>query len=152
MTATYYATADAVKTRTGVQAEDLGLDTAGELDAFIVDLLTEITDLMDRVMRKSYLAETTIPPGLAGIAADAAADSIREMVATRQTPVVRIDDFAVRVIHSRVLGPDFRDRLKLYSLGGGVVSVELAQSDLAVSAFGDLDQDTSLFLLSPTEQ
>lgn len=151
MPAAYYSTPEAVKTRTGIKPDDLGLDTNAELDTFLVELLGEVSELMDRLMRKSYLAETTIPAGLNGIAADTASDSIREMIATRQTPVVRVDDFAVRVIHSRVLGPDIRERLKLYSAGGGVVSVDVGQADLSASLTG-MDYDTSLFLLDPTQQ
>jgi len=78
-------------------------------------------------MRKSYLAEDPIPAGLHGIASDAASNAVREMVATRQTPVVRIDDFAIRVIQSNVLSPDIRERLKFYATGGGVASLDLSQ-------------------------
>lgn len=131
MTTTFYGTAAAVLTRTGIQPSDLGLDDDDALTTFLEGLLTEVTDLMDRLMRKSYLTDTTIPAGLNGIAADTASDSVREMVATRQTPVVRIDDFAVRVIQSRVLGPDVKERLKLYARGGGVISVELGEDQLA---------------------
>ena len=138
--ATFYSTPASVKTRTGIGPADLGLDDDAALDAFLEELLTEIADLMGRVMRTSYLLET-VPAGLAGIASDAAADSVREMVATRQTPVVRIDDFAVRVIHSRILGPDMRERLKLYRVNGGAVSLDVTQPDIS-TAFGDFDWDS----------
>lgn len=160
----FYSSIDAVITRTGVSAEDLGFEfvefeesgsgeeESGEppydaFGAFIEALLTEVTDLMDRHMRKSYLSET-IPAGLNGIAADAAADSLREMVATRQTPVVRVDDFAVRVIQSRVLSNDIRDRLELYGKGRGAVSVDLDQDSLGgiPTTFNAYDLDGEFFL------
>lgn len=139
---TFYGSAASVRTRTGVKPDDLGLADDAALTAFLEETLTEVTDLMDRVMRKSYLAEVSIPAGLAGIANDACADALGTMVATRQTPVVRIDDFAVRTIRSNVLTPDIRERLKLYAAGRGVVSVDLDQDSIAplpviVSVTGD---------------
>lgn len=132
-----YSSPEDVTRRTGIGPDDLGFDDEDEsgaleaLDAFLVQLLEEVSDLMDRKLRKSYLTETTVPPGLNGIAADAAANAVREMVATRQTPVVRIDDFAVRVIQSNVLTRDILERLKLYAKGRGVVSVDVGQADLS---------------------
>ena len=137
--ATYYSNVDSLIIRTGIQPADIGFipDPGGTGDAFgdfLIALLEEVTDLMDRVMRKSYLAVVPIPAGLNGIAADAASNALREMVATRQTPVVRIDDFAIRVIQSNILTPDIRERLKLYAEGGGVVSVDLQQDVFATEA------------------
>ena len=128
--ATRYGTAAGVKTRTGVQHGDLGLADDAALTTFLEGLLDEVTDVMDRKMGQSYLT-VTVPKGLDGIANDAAADAVRTMQVSRQTPVVRIDDFAVRTIQSRVLAPDILQRLKLYSLGGGARSLELTQDTLA---------------------
>jgi hypothetical protein len=138
----YYGSPDAVRTRTGVRAGDLGLAGEAELDTFLVQLLEEVSDVMNRLMRRDWLAELTagtitqIPAGLHAIAADAAAAALREMVATRQTPVVRIDDFAVRTIAPQLLAPDLRRRLRLYAAGGGAASAELGLPDLAGSTWG----------------
>jgi hypothetical protein len=131
VTTTFYSTAASVKTRTGAKPEDLGLEDDAALDAFVEEVLGEVTDLLDRAMRKSYLEADPIPAGLNGIAADAASNALREMVATRQTPVVRIDDFVVRVIQSNIMTPDIVKRLKLYAAGGGVASIEMEQDWLA---------------------
>ena len=124
----YYSSPQAVITRTGVEPADLGLDEESDPDAalqgFLVDLLTELAEMINRKIKRNYLALfdagkiTAIPVGLVGIVADIAADSIRTMVATRQTPVVRIDDFAVTVLRSRVFSPDVLERLKLYGKRG----------------------------------
>lgn len=144
--ATRYGSASSVKTRTGVAPEDLGLDSEEDLDVFLNELLDEITDLFDRRMKKSYLAEASTPRGLDGIANDAAADSLRTMVATRQTPVVRIDDFAVRTIQTRVFSPDILSRLKIYATGGGAATLELGSDSLAglptTFTLADLDAET----------
>ena len=140
-----YGSADSVKTRTGIQPEDLGIDSVEDLDIFIEGVLDEITDLIDRKMRKSYLAEATTPKGLDGIANDAAADSLRVMVATRQTPVVRVDDFAIRAIQTQVFSQDILARLRIYSAGGGVGSFDVGSDTLAglpeVFTLADLDAE-----------
>jgi hypothetical protein len=55
------------------------------------------------------------------------------MIATRQTPVVRIDDFAVRTLPSRLLTDDVRQRLRLYAAGGGAASADIALPDVVGS-------------------
>lgn len=147
--ATRYGTAASVKTRTGVSAEDIGLDSDDELDTFLDGLLDETTDLMDRSMRTSLLTPDPVPAGLNAIANDIAADSLRTMVATRQTPVVRIDDFAIRTITTRVLSADVKERLALYSgsAGGTAANHELSNGDIADTyhwhfTLADLDAET----------
>lgn len=120
-----------MKIRTGITPADLGLDNDPALDAFIESVLDEVTELVDRRMRKSYLTEATVPAGLDGIVNDAASDSLRVMVATRQTPVVRIDDFAIRAVQTQVFSRDIIERLKVYAKGSGVGSYDIVQSDLA---------------------
>jgi hypothetical protein len=137
-----YGTVDKVKTRTGVRYSDLGLDDDPALVTFIEELLDEVTDLLDRRMRRSFLEEASVPAGLDGIASDVAAEALREMVATRQTPVVRIDDFAVRTLTSRIFSPDIEKRLRLYSLGVTEIDVDTGY----FTGLGDLDADTALFL------
>lgn len=120
----YYSSPDAVVQRTGVEPEDLGLDDDEALETFLEGLLTELADLLNQKMRRDYLALfdagsiERIPPGLVGIAADVAADALRTMVATRQTPVVRIDDFAVTTLRARVFSDDVLARLRLYGKRG----------------------------------
>jgi hypothetical protein len=133
----FYGTVASVKVRTGIGPEDLGLDTEGDLDTFIGGLLDEATDLMNKKMHRDWYAditaglETAIPAGLNGIANDAVTESLRTMVSTRQTPVVRIDDFAIRVVQAKMLTPDILARLTLYSKGGGVVVIDVTPGDLA---------------------
>lgn len=155
MTAEFYGSAAAVILRTGVQAADLGLEDTAALTSAIEDLLTETTDLMNRAMRRKVLVAgvltavhwnedtdlAAIPAGLDGIANDIVAQSLRDMVATRQTPVVRIDDFAVRSLPARVFSPDVLKRLRLYSsaaLGSIDVTPGLATTAVTVYA-SDLD-------------
>lgn len=152
--ATHYGSIDGVLIRSGIGPEDLGFiddpdeveeEDSGSSDAFgdfIIELLTEATDLMDRVMRRSYLTAARIPAGLNGIANDAVAESIRVMVQSRQSPVVRIDDFAVSTISARLLTPEVMRRLRYYARGA--VSVDIATDLMAEEAeavtLDDLDE------------
>lgn len=135
----FYGTAEDLRLRTGVRAEDLGIADDPTLETFLENLLTEVSDLVNRRIGRDYLAEfdagtiSAIPPGLTGIVVDVAADSLRTMIATRQTPVVRIDDFAVRVIRSTTFSPDVRDRLRLYGNRGiGAVTLTSIDADEVV--------------------
>jgi hypothetical protein len=126
-----YGTVANVKTRSGVKYGDLGLADDAALVTFLTELLEQATDLMDRRMRKSYLEEVPIPLGLAGIAEDIVSDALRIMVATRQTPVVRIDDFAIRAITAATLSRDILERLRLYGGGKGASTIDIGQDELA---------------------
>jgi hypothetical protein len=125
----FYSSADDVIRRVGVKPGDLGWDPEEsgadeDLAEFIEGLLTETADLLNRKMGRDYLALydagtiEEIPPGINGIAADVAADSLRTMIVTRQTPIVRIDDFAVATLRARVFSEDILDRLRLYGRHG----------------------------------
>lgn len=133
----HYGTAAAVKTRTGVGPDDLGLDDDAALTAFLDELLDEATDLMNRRMRKDWTTGS-VPKGLDGIANDVVADSVKAMVQTRQTPVVRVDDFAVSTVASRIFTPDVEKRLRLYASSGlstlSVTPGDLTGITLAVTA------------------
>jgi len=124
----FYSNVSAVIRRSGIKPGDLGWDPEDsgadeDLEQFLEEMLTEISDLMNRKLRRDYLALfdagtiTEIPGGLNGIAADIAADSLRTMIATRQTPIVRVDEFAVATLRARTFSPDVLDRLKLYGKG-----------------------------------
>lgn len=133
----HYASPADVRARTGIRPDDLGFVGEAELDSFLTTLLEQVSDLANRWMRRDWLDELArglvgaIPAGLHAVAADMAAQALREMVATRQTPVVRIDDFAVRTVPGQLLTPDVRERLRLYAAGRGASSQELALPDLA---------------------
>jgi hypothetical protein len=123
-TPTFYSTPDAVIERTGIVPKDLGLADDDALETFLEGLLTQMSDLLNRAMNRDYLALLAaasidaIPAGLTGIASDVAADALRTMVATRQTPIVRIDDFAVTTLRARVFSDDVKARLRLYGKRG----------------------------------
>lgn len=144
----HYGTAASVKTRTGVKPDDLGLDDDAALTTFLDELLDEASDLMNRRMRRSWNDEleagtiASIPAGLSGIANDIVVGSLRDMLVTRQSPVVRIDDFAVRTVSARVFSPDILARLRLYGRSGAStldVSTGLSDATSATITAADLN-------------
>jgi hypothetical protein len=137
LAADFYGTAAAVVLRTGVKPDDLGLEDDAALTSAIEDLLGEATDLMNRHIRRAtdWNDEADIPTGLHGIANDIVSSTLREMVATRQTPVVRVDDFAVRTLSTRVFTPDMLKRLRLYG-ARAVSSIDVTPGDLAETGAG----------------
>lgn len=131
---TFYSTADAVKIRTGVDYQVFSLEDDSALVVELEALLLGLTDIVDRRIRTSYLEEDVIPPGLNDIVADLAAEKVREWVVTRQTPIVRIDDFNVRVANADSLfTPDIEERLALYASGGGMRSIQLETDTIATA-------------------
>jgi hypothetical protein len=131
---TFYGDAASVITRTGIGPDDLGLADNTALTTYLGGVLGELTDQFDRYMRTTYIGVVDIsnnpvpvPAGLNGIANDAAADRVIQQIASRQAPVVRIDDFRVSTTSTVVLTADVKDRLKLYAKGRGAVSVDLGQ-------------------------
>lgn len=131
---TFYGDAASVVARTGIDAADLGLADGAALTTYLEGVLAELTDTFDRYMRTTYIDvvdangnPVAVPAGLNGVANDCGAYIIAQQVASRQTPIVRIDDFRVTVTTATVLTSDVKDRLKLYSAGRGAVSVDIGQ-------------------------
>lgn len=134
---TFYGDAASVKARTGIEATDFGFSQDSDLTTYLEGLLAELSDTFDRYLRTTYLGvvdansnPVPVPAGLNGIANDCAAYIVGQQVASRQTPVVRVDDFRVTVTSSTVLTNDVKERLKLYSAGRGAVSVDVGQDML----------------------
>jgi len=134
---TFYGDAASVLIRTGIDFSDFNLADAPALTTYLEGLLGEISDTFDRYLRTTYLGvvdvnnnPVPVPAGLNGIANDACAYIVAQQIASRQTPVVRVDDFRITVSTSTVLTNDIKDRLKLYAAGRGAVSVDLGQDML----------------------
>jgi len=128
----FYSSPDAVIARTGVEPGDLGLPSEESLGAYLGGLLREITETMDRKMRTSYLgAAGGVPAGVDGIAADAAANAVRNALVTRQSPTVRIDDFTIRTVAAPLLTADVLERLALYTITAANHEVSSGELDAA---------------------
>lgn len=115
----FYSTAADVISATGIRKEDLGIDTDEKLTEWIEARLVEIKDMIDHDRNRDYHAEeeekgTDVPPGIHGIALRMMANHISNAQARRSTPIIRVDDFAIRPLDERVFTPGIKEDLKRY--------------------------------------
>lgn len=129
----HYGTSDQVIRRTGVEPGDLGLEDDSALATLIDEFLDETADIINRRIGTDYTDDTSAVAGLVGIALDVVAATVAYYVAQRTTPVVRVDDFAVRIPTARFFTPDIIERLKLYG-SGGVSSADIDLADVSSAA------------------
>lgn len=135
-----YGDVDDVIAATGVEFQDLGFDDKPALEDWIERRLDAITDVMNRKMRHDWEADSgEVPPGLDEIATGAVAGAVRNALVSRQSPTVRIDDFAIRTIQTPMLSTDQEAALKDYTVTVGMV--DLAQADIAESWAVAVDLD-----------
>lgn len=117
----YYSTPEDVISYTGIKPEDLGMDTESELKIFIVKRLIEIKDIIDHDRKRDYHAEaeesgTQVPPGIVHIALRIAKNFISHAVLSRETPIIRIDDFTIRSVEDKVMTRAITEDLKRFPL------------------------------------
>ena len=118
---TYYSSAQDVIDFTGIRPTDLNLvditngDTAAEqLIAIVEGWLVEIKDLIDMDRNRDYASETEIPAGIHAIAKRMAANMVAQAVIRRDTPIIRIGDYAVKMVDDTILTKSIREDLSLY--------------------------------------
>ena len=121
MALTYYGTPEQVRAYTGIRPEDLGLsdikggDTADQqLTAILTAWLGQATDIMDYMLGGTYLDDETVPAGLHNIAVRIVANMVAQAVLRRETPIIRIGDYAVRMTDDAIITPAIRRDLMRY--------------------------------------
>ena len=118
----FYSTVEDVKQYTGIQPRDLNFDEESDLDTFIEARLIEIKDLIDHDRNRDYSKEVDagerliVPPGIHHIALRMMANLIGYAVVRRDTPIVRISDFAVQTIDDKIFTPDLKRDLSRYPM------------------------------------
>lgn len=113
----YYSSPAEVKSYTGARASALGLDTEQELDELLEGWLVQIKSLIDIDRNRDFLVEaggnpSAIPPLVHNVAMRAAANMYGFSQLRRETPVIRIDDYNVRVVPDAVLTDDLKKDLR----------------------------------------
>lgn len=115
-----YTTTAAVIESSGIRPADLGFDTDPELEAFIDARLLEIDDLINAYTGRNFADEvtagtiTSVPAGVVGVARDMGRNAVAVAVASRQTPIVRVDEWEVRIADPRIFTPAHKEALNLY--------------------------------------
>lgn len=120
MAGSIYSTPEDVIAFTGARPEDFSLVSAGELLDLIRSWLIEVKDLIDQDRNRDYHAEvaegtrTEVPPGIHNIAKRMAANMVALAMLRRETPVVKIDDFSIRMVEDQMLTRAIRQDLARY--------------------------------------
>ena len=115
----YSSPADVIRF-TGTRPEDFGLAAVSELEALILPWLVQAKDLIDTDRNRDYHAEVTagrrdnVPPGIHNIAMRIVANMLALAVLRRETPVVKVGDFAIQVAEDQVFTASIRKDLRLY--------------------------------------
>ncbi len=99
-----YGTAADVRTMTGIRASDFKFDTDEELDTWLDARLTEIAVLIDKDRNRSDWSAQGWLPAIDMIANRWCAEFVRFVQASRDSPIVRVDDFNVEMPKDTVPG------------------------------------------------
>lgn len=127
----FYSSVEDVLNYTGIRPADLGFkddkDDGGDpedsgfrktaedkLAAFIEARLIEIKDMIDRDRNRDYHAEINVPPGIHHIALRIMKNLMGHAVMSRSTPIVRVDDFTIRMVEDQVFTPAIKRDLRTY--------------------------------------
>lgn len=115
----YYSKVEDVINSTGIQAQDLGFPTDDLLKDWIGARLMEIKDMIDRDRNRDFAAEaeekgTDIPKGIHGIALRMMSNHIGAAALRRTTPIIRVDDFAIKGLEDQVFTEAIRKDLRRY--------------------------------------
>ncbi len=115
----FYSTAEAAIKSTGTRKEDFGFTTDQQLTDWIEARLVEIKDMIDRDRNRDYHAEAAaggqpVPPGIHGIALRMMSNHIGHAILRRTTPIIRVDDFSIKMIEDQVFTTAIKKDLKRY--------------------------------------
>lgn len=100
-----YGNAADVRRITGLKPGDIGFGTDTELDTWLAARLDEIAVLIDRDRNRSDWDDQGWRAAIDGIATRWAAEFVRFTMASRDSPIIRVDDFQVQVPNDNVPGP-----------------------------------------------
>ncbi|KKN20731.1 hypothetical protein LCGC14_0932510 [marine sediment metagenome] len=99
-----YGSVANVVTMTGLRPSDLKFETTEELNAWLAGRLTEIAILIDKDRNRSDWDEQGWLPAIDMIADRWCAEFVRFIMATRDAPIVKVDDLTVEVPSDSVPG------------------------------------------------
>ncbi len=110
-----YGNVEQAKELTGMRPVNLGMEDETALDDAIMTWLEAATDYIKRSRGRDFEEEEGgVPDGINLIANRIAANIGMMCVVRRQTPVVRVDEFAIRMADPQVLTEDIMHDLSLY--------------------------------------
>ncbi len=99
-----YGSVANVRIITGIRPSDFGFDTTDELDTWLTVKMDEIAQSIERDRNRTDFAAEGWELIIDGIADRWGAAFVRFVMANRDTPIVRVDDFAVEMLQDEVPG------------------------------------------------
>ena len=109
-----YGSSAVVRDMTGIRPGDFGFDSDAELDAWLADRLAEISIFIDRDRNRSDWYVMGWLPAIDNIANRWAAEFVRFTQSSRDSPIVRVDDFRVAIPTDNVPGPSVISDLRRF--------------------------------------
>lgn len=110
-----YSSAADVIGYTGVTPDDLNLANDVELTNAIDGWLTQVTDLINEDRGRDFAADgAEVPPGIHNIAMRACANMVMLAMQRRQSGVVQVSDYSVRMVQDTVFSKAIREDLAMY--------------------------------------
>jgi len=102
----FYGSAEEVIASTGIKPESLRCDSDAALEHLLEGWLVQVKSLIDADRGKNF--DTDTPPGIHNIAVRICSNMATLMQYRVQSPVVRVDDFTVRMVSDEIFTPAIR--------------------------------------------
>ncbi len=99
-----YGSVANVRTITSIRPSDVGFDTDEELDTWLTVKMDEIAQSIERDRNRTDFAAINVNLIVDGIADRWGAAFVRFVMANRDSPIVRVDDFSVEMPQDEVPG------------------------------------------------
>jgi hypothetical protein len=108
---------------TGIEPEQIGKETAEELEEVLLGWLVQAKDLIDADRNRNFHKEVQqgvlddVPPGINNIAMRMASNMVAIAIFRRDTGVVRLNEFEVKMVKDSVFTSDIEKDLSRYAKG-----------------------------------
>jgi len=116
----FYSSVDDAIKYTGAKRQDFGFNVDKDLKEWLEDRLVEIKSLIDADRCRDYHKEVDaglreeIPPGIHGIALRMLNNAVGHALLRRTTPIVRVDNFSIRMVEDKVFTSSIKEDLKRF--------------------------------------
>lgn len=114
-----------VETLTGVKPDDLGLADQAALDTWLNARLDEVTDWINEYTKRDFEQEVIdleiaeVPVGINAVANHMCRNIVAIALASRQSPIVRVDDWKVSIADPEVFTDSAKRTLSMYVAKAG---------------------------------
>ncbi len=107
-----YGSVANVRTITSIRPSDVGFDTDDELNVWLTEKMDEIAQSIERDRNRTDFAVNNWDLIIDGIADRWGAAFVRFVMANRDSPIVRVDEFNVEMLEENVPGEAIWEELR----------------------------------------